>query len=242
MAGKFEVYKGSDGKFRWRLLAGNGRSIASGEAYETKASAVRGAHVVREVAGTADPEVAVASISAAEDDRIIREAVEASGSTAVLEAVSDRPAAGHHQLDETYWGPAPTGTETRTTALADLQRQFSARQRLLDRSITRAQAAHLLGVTEQTVSTLISSGDLLTIKEGREHRIPVWQFNAGAERGILPGIRKLHDVYPGGLASLSEWVELPNVEFDGATPVELLAKGKIEAVVDIARIGTAAAW
>lgn len=33
---KFEMYKDSNGQFRWRLKAGNGEIIASGEAYTSK--------------------------------------------------------------------------------------------------------------------------------------------------------------------------------------------------------------
>ena len=42
MAGKFEVFKDASGKFRFRLKSGNGQVIATGEAYETKASAMKG--------------------------------------------------------------------------------------------------------------------------------------------------------------------------------------------------------
>ena len=42
MAGKFELYKDKSGKFRFRLKASNGQVIATGEAYETKASALNG--------------------------------------------------------------------------------------------------------------------------------------------------------------------------------------------------------
>jgi uncharacterized protein YegP (UPF0339 family) len=42
MAGKFEIYKDKAGKFRFRLKASNGQVIATGEAYETKASAMKG--------------------------------------------------------------------------------------------------------------------------------------------------------------------------------------------------------
>jgi uncharacterized protein YegP (UPF0339 family) len=39
MPAKFEVYKDTKGEFRWRLLASNGQSIASGgEGFKTKAS------------------------------------------------------------------------------------------------------------------------------------------------------------------------------------------------------------
>ena len=42
MAGKFELYKDAGGKFRFRLKAANGETIASSEAYETKAGAENG--------------------------------------------------------------------------------------------------------------------------------------------------------------------------------------------------------
>lgn len=42
MAGKFELYTDTAGKFRFRLKAGNGEVIASGQAYESKAAAKNG--------------------------------------------------------------------------------------------------------------------------------------------------------------------------------------------------------
>ena len=47
MAGKFEVYKDKAGKFRFRLKASNGQVVAVGEAYETKASAMKGVQSVQ---------------------------------------------------------------------------------------------------------------------------------------------------------------------------------------------------
>jgi uncharacterized protein YegP (UPF0339 family) len=42
MAGKFELYKDANAKFRFRLKAGNGEIIAVCEAYDSKASAKNG--------------------------------------------------------------------------------------------------------------------------------------------------------------------------------------------------------
>ncbi len=53
MAGKFELYKDSQGKFRFRLKAGNGEIIATGEAYESKAGALNGIDSVRRDAADA---------------------------------------------------------------------------------------------------------------------------------------------------------------------------------------------
>lgn len=53
MAGKFELYKDAQGKFRFRLKAGNGEIIAVGEAYESKSSALNGIDSVRRNAADA---------------------------------------------------------------------------------------------------------------------------------------------------------------------------------------------
>lgn len=52
MAGKFEVYKDSSGGFRFRLKAGNGEVIATGESYSSKAAAVKGIESVKTNAGS----------------------------------------------------------------------------------------------------------------------------------------------------------------------------------------------
>jgi len=50
MAGKFEIYEDRSGKFRFRLKAGNGEIVASGEAYESKAAAIKGTEAVQRAA------------------------------------------------------------------------------------------------------------------------------------------------------------------------------------------------
>lgn len=47
MAGKFVLKRGTTGKFRFNLLASNGRVLATSEAYETRAAAMRGIESVR---------------------------------------------------------------------------------------------------------------------------------------------------------------------------------------------------
>lgn len=54
MAGKFEVYEDKAGKFRFRLKAGNGEVVATGEAYETKSAAKKGCESVQRAADGAD--------------------------------------------------------------------------------------------------------------------------------------------------------------------------------------------
>lgn len=47
MAGKIELRKSSNGQFRFRLKAGNGEPILSGESYATKAGAENGIESVK---------------------------------------------------------------------------------------------------------------------------------------------------------------------------------------------------
>ena len=53
VAAKFVVKKGSTGKFRFNLVASNGEVIATSEAYNSKASAMKGIESVRKNAPTA---------------------------------------------------------------------------------------------------------------------------------------------------------------------------------------------
>ncbi|MFV8054645.1 YegP family protein [Mycobacterium sp. 48b] len=47
MAGKFELYKDARGEYRFRLKAGNGEVIATGEGYTSKAGAINGIESVQ---------------------------------------------------------------------------------------------------------------------------------------------------------------------------------------------------
>ena len=53
MAGKYEVYQDKAGKQRFRLKAGNGEVVATGEAYETRAAAINGCESVQRAASDA---------------------------------------------------------------------------------------------------------------------------------------------------------------------------------------------
>ena len=53
MPGKFVVKKGTTGKFRFNLLSSNGQVVATGEAYNSKASAMGGIRAVKSLAADA---------------------------------------------------------------------------------------------------------------------------------------------------------------------------------------------
>ena len=54
MAGKFELYEDKAGDYRFRLKAGNGEVIATGQGYASKAGALNGIDSVRRNAADAE--------------------------------------------------------------------------------------------------------------------------------------------------------------------------------------------
>lgn len=56
MAGTFEIYKDKKGEFRFRLKAGNGEIVATGESYPTKAGAKKGVEAAQRAAAGAKVE------------------------------------------------------------------------------------------------------------------------------------------------------------------------------------------
>jgi hypothetical protein len=52
MAGKYQLYKDKAGKYRFRLVAENGKTIASGEAYERRTSCINGIESVKKNSGS----------------------------------------------------------------------------------------------------------------------------------------------------------------------------------------------
>ena len=54
MAARFSIRKGSTGKYRFVLVAGNGEPVATSEAYESKSGAKRGAEACKRAAAEAD--------------------------------------------------------------------------------------------------------------------------------------------------------------------------------------------
>ena len=53
MAAKFEIYQDAKHDFRFRLKAGNGEVVATGESYPTLAGAHAGVEAVKRAAATA---------------------------------------------------------------------------------------------------------------------------------------------------------------------------------------------
>lgn len=145
-------------------------------------------------------------------------------------------------LDEKYWGPAPDTTTASQAVFADLQHQFAQRRQLAAESISRDEAAELLGVTPQSITAKLAARKLVGIKSGREWRLPLWQFDPDDPSGVLPDLDALQSVFPGGVVSLSKWMHRPQPEFDGRPARAEMALNGSGAVIARAQTLTAAGW
>jgi signal recognition particle subunit SEC65 len=145
-------------------------------------------------------------------------------------------------LDERFWGPSPDSVTAVRAVFADLRDQFAHRQKLAANSITRDDAAELLGISAQSVTDKLVARKLVGIKVGREWRLPAWQFEPDMPESVLPDLNTLQAVFPGGPVSLSQWMLRPQPEFDGRNPREELILHGSAAVIELAGVLTATAW
>jgi hypothetical protein len=145
-------------------------------------------------------------------------------------------------LDPTLWGLPPSKTEATRAHLANLAAKYADRQAVLAQSITRAEAAQLLGISDQAVSDRLTAGDFAGLKEGRVWKLPAWQFNADTENGWLPGIAQLRQHFPAGPVTLTAWATAPNVDLGDRTPAARLAAGDVENVLLVAQAGGPTGW
>jgi hypothetical protein len=145
-------------------------------------------------------------------------------------------------LDERFWGPGPDSVTAARAVFADLSDQFAQRQLLAANSISRDDAAELLGVAAQSVTAKLASRKLVGIKIGREWRLPPWQFDPDNPNGVLPDLDTLQAVFPGGPVSLSQWMLRAQPEFDGRNAREEMMLHGSAPVIELAQVLTAAGW
>jgi len=132
------------------------------------------------------------------------------------------------------WGPVISDEKAARLEQANLKLQVEHRRQELRVSMSRSEAADVLGVSPQTVSEWVSQRKLVGLKDGREWRFPAWQFTPDSAEPVLPDLDRLMAAFPGGEVSLSRWMNRPNDNFDGRTPAQEMARdsGHVLAIVE----------
>lgn len=117
----------------------------------------------------------------------------------------------------TTWDPTREH-KRRTVGLARTVKQ------LVTESLSRAEAAKLLGVDPSGVSRRVKDKALWTYRVGSRARIPSWQFADGAP---LPGLPLVVPAIPEGASALdvSALMNTTQDELGGRTPARWLAEG-----------------
>lgn len=145
-------------------------------------------------------------------------------------------------LDERFWGPGPDSVTAVRAVFADLRDQFAQRHQLAANSISRDDAAELLGISPQSITAKLASRKLVGIKVGREWRLPAWQFDPDIPASVLPDLDALQATFPGGPVSLSRWMLRAQPEFDGRNAREEMVLRGSAPVIELVRVLTAAGW
>lgn len=128
------------------------------------------------------------------------------------------------EADRDEWGPAISDEKAARLEQANLKLQVEHRRQELSVSMSRSEAADVLGVSPQTVSEWVSQRKLVGLKDGREWRFPAWQFTPDSAEPVLPDLDRLMAAFPGGEVSLSRWMNRPNDNFGGRTPAQEMAR------------------
>jgi hypothetical protein len=140
------------------------------------------------------------------------------------------------------WGRTPSRATRELAESENLKKAFLTRHAVLQASVSRGQAAALLGLSEQAVTKHLDQGRIIGIKDRGRWAIPAWQLDADTRDGYLGGIDQLARVFPAGPVALTRWVTGPAADFDGRTPRDLLATGRVDEVVRAAQALTAKGW
>jgi excisionase family DNA binding protein len=123
-------------------------------------------------------------------------------------------------------------------------RAAAKRAAILAASLTTAEAAARLGVTEMRIRQRLTAGSLRGVQTSRGWRLPSFQFSGDGE---LPGWDQVAKALPLELSvvTLLSWLELPNTELRAGkkrlTPLAWLASGREPAAV-VAICGQLELW
>jgi len=116
------------------------------------------------------------------------------------------------------------------TLWADLEAR-THRLRFLRDCVSAEEAGRLTGRSRQAIERQRRAGRMVALRVGRRWRYPVWQLDADASGGVLPGLLEHLRLSPAGAAL---WLTTPASELDGRAPIQLLRNHERDRVVHLA--------
>ena len=132
---------------------------------------------------------------------------------------------------------APSGDALKALKVATMKRSYALRRALMANTLTVAQVAELLSLTRQAINARIAKKELCAVMYKGSYHLPLWQFDADADAGVLEGANAVWEMLS-GLSTLAKmnWMVLSNPYLDGQTPADCLHQGGVARVVDAAHL------
>ncbi len=116
---------------------------------------------------------------------------------------------------------------------ADLEAEEN-RARLLQESVSAAEAGRLTGRSRQAVERQRHDGRILALRVGRQWRYPAWQFDVDGPGGVVPCLPEVVARLFRSPAGAAAWLTAPRPELDGNTPLSRLQRRDAEPVLRLA--------
>lgn len=122
------------------------------------------------------------------------------------------------------------GLSERGVAVEPLIEGFGEELRQLDEALDAEAAARKLGLSSSRVRQLLGEHRLYGIKQGRDWRLPRWQFRSRG-KGAVPGVEEVIEVMPRDLHPLSArgfmFTPQPELRLSGeaTSPLDWLSSG-----------------
>ncbi len=134
--------------------------------------------------------------------------------------------------DKTY-----SAEEKKELELINLIHSFSQREKLLENTINTPKVAKLLACrSRQTPLDRVKNQTLIAVKDNGQWKYPLWQFDSEGDDGVIQGLPEtLEALQVSNLAKVS-WLTRSNPVFNHLTPIEMLKQGKVQAVLNEAKV------
>ena len=129
-----------------------------------------------------------------------------------------------------------TPEEKEKLVIESLKSSFIARHKLLQNSLTGSDVRKMLGLSSRMSHiNRLNNKTLLAVKDNGVWKFPAWQFDPEGNDSVIDGLPEtIQALEMSDIAKIS-WFNSPNSHLSGQTPLEMLKKGKIRAVVNEAK-------
>lgn len=155
-----------------------------------------------------------------------------------FELIAAQPCPSNEEqlLADEIAGKSYSPEEKKEIALSNLLNSFSIRNKLLENSISGAEAAKLLNCSSrQTPLDRVNNQTLLAVKDNGKWKYPLWQFDVNGSDRVIEGLPSvIAALKVSNLAKVS-WLTRTNDVFEGKTPIVMLKNQELERVLAEAR-------